>query len=183
MPNLTVIRPGDANEAAEAWRTAVTHRHGPVMLVLSRQKMPTLDRTVMAPAAGVARGGYILTETAGRTPELILIATGSELGLAVEAKAVLEQRGHAVRVVSMPSTELFERQDAGYREAVLPAAIRRRIAIEAGTPDSWYRWVGLDGVVIGMTTFGASGPVNDLMKHFGFTVENVVARARELIAR
>jgi transketolase len=183
MPNLTVIRPGDANEAVEAWRVAVTHRHGPIMLVLSRQKMPTFDRAVMAPAAGVARGGYLLTETAGKTPDLILIGTGSELHLAVEAKAELEKRGHAVRVVSMPSTNLFEHQDAAYRESVLPTAIRRRLAIEAGAPDSWYRWVGLDGDVIGMTTFGASAPVNDLMKHFGFTVENVVTRALALIAR
>jgi transketolase len=183
MPNLTVIRPGDANEAVEAWRVAMTHRHGPVMLVLSRQKMPTLDRTVTAPAAGVARGAYVLTETAGKAPDLILIATGSELHLAVAAQAELEHRGHAVRVVSMPSMELFERQDASYRASVLPAAVRRRLAIEAGAPDSWYRWVGLDGDVVGMTTFGASGPVNDLMKHFGFTVENVVARALALVAR
>jgi transketolase len=153
------------------------------MLVLSRQKMPTLDRSVMAPASGVARGGYVLTETAGKAPDLILIATGSELHLAVDAKAELEKSGHAVRVVSMPSTELFEHQDPAYREAVLPAAVRRRLAIEAGAPDSWYRWVGLEGDVVGMTSFGASGPVNDLMKHFGFTVENVVARARKLIAR
>jgi transketolase len=181
MPNLTVIRPGDANEAVEAWRVAMTHRQGPVMLVLSRQKMPTLDRTVVAPAAGVARGGYVLTETAGKTPELILIGTGSELHLAVEAKVELEKSGHAVRVVSMPSTNLFASQDAAYREAVLPTAIRRRLAIEAGAPETWYRWVGLDGDVIGMTTFGASAPVNDVMKHFGFTVENVVVRALKLI--
>jgi transketolase len=183
MPNLTVIRPGDANEAVEAWRAAMTHRHGPVMLVLSRQKMPTFDRDVMAPAAGLARGGYVLTETKGKTPELILIGTGSELHLAVEAKTELEKQGHAVRVVSMPSTNLFAKQDDAYREAVLPSAIRRRLAIEAGAPETWYRWVGLDGDVIGMTTFGASAPVNDVMKHFGFTVENVVAHARKLIAR
>jgi len=183
MPNLTVIRPGDANEAVEAWRVAMTHKHGPVILVLSRQKMPTLDRSVTAPAAGLARGAYVLTETAAKTPELILIGTGSELHLAIDAKAELEKRGHAVRVVSMPSTELFEHQDAAYRESVLPTGIRRRLAIEAGAPDSWYRWVGLDGDVIGMTTFGASAPVNDLMKHFGFTVENVVAHALKLVER
>jgi transketolase len=183
MPNLTVIRPGDANEAVEAWRVAMTHRRGPVMLVLSRQKMPTLDRSAVAPAAGLARGGYLLTETPGKTPDLILIGTGSELHLAVEAKAELEQRGHAVRVVSMPSTELFEMQDAAYRESVLPTAVRRRLAVEAGATDIWYRWVGIDGGVVGMTTFGASGPVNDVMKHFGFTVENVVAHALALIAR
>ncbi len=183
MPNLTVIRPGDANEAVEAWRVAVTHRHGPVMLVLSRQKMPTLDRSVMAPAAGLARGGYVLTETPGKTPDLILIGTGSELHLAVEAKTELEKQGYAVRVVSMPSTTLFEHQDAAYRESVLPSAIRRRLAIEAGATDIWYRWVGIDGDVVGMKTFGASGPVNDVMKHFGFTIENVVAHALALIAR
>jgi transketolase len=153
------------------------------MPVLSRQKMPTFDRDVMAPAAGLARGGYVLTETKGKTPELILIGTGSELHLAVEAKTELEKQGHAVRVVSMPSTNLFAKQDDAYREAVLPSAIRRRLAIEAGAPETWYRWVGLDGDVIGMTTFGASAPVNDVMKHFGFTVENVVAHARKLIAR
>jgi transketolase len=137
----------------------------------------------MAPAAGLARGGYVLTETAGKTPELILIGTGSELHLAVDAKAELEKRGHAVRVVSMPSTNLFAKQDDNYRESVLPAAIRRRLAIEAGAPETWYRWVGLDGDVVGMTTFGAAAPVNDVMKHFGFTLENVVAHALKLIER
>jgi transketolase len=161
----------------------MTHKHGPVMLVLSRQKMPTFDRSVMAPAAALARGGYVLTETAGKTPELILIGTGSELHLAVDAKAELEKRGHAVRVVSMPSTNLFAKQDDNYREAVLPSAIRRRLAIETGAPETWYRWVGLDGDVVGMTTFGASAPVNDVMKHFGFTLENVVAHALKLIER
>jgi transketolase len=183
MPNLTVIRPGDANEAVEAWRAAMTHKHGPVMLVLSRQKMPTLDRSVVAPASGVARGAYVLTETAGKTPELILIGTGSELHLAVEAKAELEKKGHAVRVVSMPSTELFDRQDAAYRESVLPNAIRKRLGVEAGAQDSLYRWVGLDGDVVGMSTFGESAPVEALMKHFGFTVENVVEHALKLLAK
>jgi transketolase len=183
MPNLTVIRPGDANEAVEAWRAAMTHKHGPVMLVLSRQKMPTLDRSVVAPASGVARGAYVLTETAGKTPELILIGTGSELHLAVEAKAELEKKGHAVRVVSMPSTELFDRQEEAYRESVLPNAIRKRLGVEAGAQDSLYRWVGLDGDVVGMSTFGESAPVEALMKHFGFTVENVVEHALKLLAK
>jgi transketolase len=183
MPNLTVIRPGDANEAVEAWRAAMTHKHGPVMLVLSRQKMPTFDRSVVAPTSGVARGAYVLTETAGKTPELILIGTGSELHLAVEAKAELEKKGHAVRVVSMPSTELFDSQDAAYRESVLPNAIRKRLGVEAGAQDSLYRWVGLDGDVVGMSTFGESAPVEALMKHFGFTVENVVEHALKLLAK
>ncbi|HVN64901.1 MAG TPA: transketolase C-terminal domain-containing protein, partial [Candidatus Binataceae bacterium] len=183
IPNLTVIRPGDANEAAEAWRTIMTHRGGPVMLVLSRQKLPTLDRTKFAPASGLSRGGYVLGETAGKTPEVILIATGSELQLAVGAKEALEKQGKAVRVVSMPSCEIFERQDEAYRDSVLPPKIRRRLAIEAAVPMTWYRYVGLDGDVVGMTTFGASGKYEDLLKHFGFTVENIVARALKLLAR
>jgi transketolase len=187
IPNLTLIRPADANEATEAWRVAMTHKHGPVMLVLSRQKVPTLDRSSVAgasvaPASGLARGAYVLTETAGKTPDIILIATGSELHLALGAKPELEQRGHAMRVVSMPSFELFERQDAGYRDSVLPRGLKCRLAIEAGSPMPWYRWVGLDGDIIAMTTFGASAPAPDLMKHFGFTVENVVSRALNLLS-
>lgn len=181
IPNLTLIRPGDANEAVEAWRVAMTHKGGPLMLALSRQKLPTLDRNTVAPASGLARGAYVLTETAGKRPDIILIATGSELQLAVSAKPELEKRGHAVRVVSMPSFELFESQDAAYREAVLPATVSRRLAIEAGVPLSWYRWVGPGGDVVGMTTFGASGPSQDVLKHFGFTTENVVERALKLL--
>jgi len=181
IPNLTFIRPGDANEAVEAWRAAVLHQDGPVMLALSRQKMPTFDRTVMAPAARLHKGAYVLTETAGKTPELLLLATGSELHLAVGAKEELEKRGHAVRVVSMPSFELFERQDAAYRDSVLPPTVKLRLAIEAGVPMSWYRWIGLEGDMIGMTTYGASGPSDKVLEHFGFTVPNVVARALKLI--
>jgi transketolase len=183
IPNFTVIRPGDANEAAEAWRAAMTHRGGPVLLALCRQKIPTLDRAAMAPARELARGAYVLSETKGRGAEIILLASGSELQLAVGAKEELEKRGRAVRVVSMPSMELFEKQDAAYRDSVLPPALRRRLAIEAGAPMSWYRWVGLDGDVLGMTTFGASGPSADVLKHFGFTVDNVVERALKLLAR
>ena len=183
IPNFTVIRPGDANEAAEAWRAAMMHRGGPVLLALCRQKIPTLDRSAMAPARELARGAYVLNETKGRTADIILMASGSELHLAVGAKEELEKRGRAVRVVSMPSMELFEKQDAAYRDAVLPPSIRRRLAIEAGAPMSWYRWVGLEGDVVGMTTFGASGPYQDVLKHFGFTVENVVERALKLLGR
>jgi transketolase len=181
IPDLTLIRPGDANEAVEAWRVAMTHKRGPVMFALSRQKLPTLDRSAMAPAAGLAKGAYVLTETAGKTADIILIATGSELQLAVGAKSDLEKRGYAIRVVSMPSFELFEEQDAAYRDSVLPPSIKRRLAIEAGSPLSWYRWVGLEGGVVGMTTFGASGPYQDVLKHFGFTVENVVQHALKLL--
>jgi transketolase len=155
IPNLTLIRPGDANEAAEAWRAAMTHTDGPVMLALSRQRLPTFDRAAMAPASELRRGAYVLTETAGKTPELILIATGSELQLAVGAKAELD--------------------------SVLPRAINRRLAIEAGVSLSWYRWVGPDGDIIGMKTFGASAPSQDVLNHFGFTVENVVERALKLL--
>jgi transketolase len=181
MPNLTVIRPGDANEAVEAWRVAMAHRQGPVLLALSRQKIPTLDRAQMAPASMLARGAYVLSETAGRKPDIILIATGSELHLAAAARPILEERKFAVRVVSMPSFELFERQDAAYQRSVLPPEIGRRLAIEAGVPDCWYRWVGLRGDILGMTTFGASGPYMDVLKHFGFTVDNVVERAMRLL--
>ncbi|MGA8793070.1 transketolase [Candidatus Binatus sp.] len=183
IPHLTVIRPGDANEAVEAWRTVMTHTHGPVLLALSRQKVPTLDRTKMAPASGVRRGAYVLTESAGRPPEIILIGSGSELSLVVDAKAKLEEKGKSVRVVSMPSANIFEKQDQAYRDSVLPPNLRRRLAVEAGAPMSWYRWVGLDGDIIGMTTYGASGKYEEVMKHFGFTVDNVVERALKLLAR
>ena len=183
IPNLVVIRPGDANEAAEAWRAAMTHKGGPVLLALSRQKVPTIDRSKTAPAGGLARGAYVLAETAGKTAEILLLATGSEVQLALGAKQELEKQGRAVRVVSMPSFELFEKQDASYRDSVLPPSIRKRLAIEAGVPMSWYQWVGLDGSVVGMTTFGASGPSAEVMKHFGFTVENVVNHALELLKR
>jgi transketolase len=183
IPNLTVIRPGDANEASVAWRTAVNHKGGPVLMVLCRQKIPTLDRSTVAPAAGLARGAYVLTETAGKTADIILIASGSEVHLAIDAKAEIEKRGSAVRIVSMPSMELFARQDPAYRDSVLPPSIRRRLAIEAASPMSWHRWVGLDGDVIGMTTFGASAPYQDVMKHFGFTAENVAERALRLLGR
>jgi transketolase len=183
IPGLTLIRPADANEAVEAWRTAMTHQGGPVMLALSRQKVPTLDRSQLASASGLARGAYVLTETAGRLPEIILIATGSEVQLALAAKPELEKRGHAVRVVSMPSFELFEQQDAAYRDSILPAAIRRRLAIEAGATLSWYRWVGLDGDIVGLDRFGMSGPYGDVFKYFNFTPQHVVDRALKLLAR
>ncbi len=183
IPNITVIRPGDANEAREAWRAAMLHKNGPTMLVLSRQNVPTLDRTNMAPASDLHQGAYILTETRGKTPDVILIATGSELHFAVEAKLELEKKGRTVRVVSMPSFEIFARQDQAYKDSVLPPNIKKRLAIEAGSPLCWYQWIGLEGDMIGMTSFGASAPYKDLAPHFGFTVENVVARAEKLIAR
>jgi transketolase len=183
IPSLTVIRPADANEAAEMWRVAMTWRRGPLMLSLTRQKLPTFDRTKMAQASGLARGAYVLTETPGRNADIILIASGSEVQLAVGAKDALEKQGKAVRVVSMPSFELFEAQDRSYQESVLPPAIRKRLAIETGATLAWYRWVGLDGDVIGMTTFGTSAPYQEAFRHFGFTVENVTDRAMRLLGR
>jgi transketolase len=183
IPHLTVIRPGDANEAVEAWRTVMTHKQGPVLLALSRQKVPTLDRTKLAPASGARRGGYVIAETAGRPADIILLGAGSELQLVVDAKSKLEEKGKSVRVVSMPSENIFEQQDQAYRDSVLPPAIRCRLAVEAGATMPWYRWVGLDGDVLGMTTYGASGKSEDVMKHFGFTVDNVVERALKLLAR
>jgi len=183
IPNITVIRPGDANEAREAWRAAILHRDGPTMMVLSRQNLPTIDRAGTAPATDLHKGAYILTETKGKTPDVILIATGGELHFAVEAKPELEKKGHAVRVVSMPAMEIFERQSQVYRDSVLPPNNWKRLAIEAGSPMSWYKWIGPNGDMIGMTTFGASAPYKDLAPHFGFTVENVVARAEKLIAK
>ena len=183
IPELTLIRPADANEAVEAWRVAMTYKGGPVMLALSRQKLPTFDRSQAAPASGLIRGAYVLTETAGRSPEIILIATGSEVQLAMAAKPELEKRGHAVRVVSMPSFELFEQQDAAYRDSVLPTAIRCRLAIEAGAPLSWYRWVGLDGDIVGLDRFGMSGPYAEVLKYFNFTAEHVVERALKLLEK
>lgn len=183
IPELTLIRPADANEAVEAWRTAITRKDGPVMLALSRQKLPTFDRSRLAPASGLARGAYVLTETEGRSPDIILIGTGSELQLGVGAKSELEKRGYAVRVVSMPSFELFEEQDAAYRDSVLPPSLRRRLAIEAGASLCWYRWVGLDGDVVGLDRFGMSGPYTEVLKYFNFTIEHVVERALRLLAR
>jgi transketolase len=183
MPNLTVVRPCDANEAAQAWRVAMLHRGGPIMLVLTRQKVPTFDRTAMGSASGLERGAYVLTETAGGKPEIILLSSGSEVQLAVAAKEELEKEGRAVRVVSMPSFELYEKQSQEYRDSVLPPDVRKRLAIEAAAPDSWYRWVGLEGEVIGMKTYGASAPYQELMAHFGFTTERVVERARQMLSR
>lgn len=183
MPNLTIIRPADANEATEAWRAAILRKKGPTMLVLSRQKMATFDRTQMGAASGLRHGAYILTETPERIPDIILIASGSEVELAVAAREKMERHGLAVRVVSMPSMEIFEQQERSYRDSVLPPTVTRRLAIEAGSPLCWYKWVGSEGDVIGMTTFGASAPYQELLNHFGFTVDNVVERALRLLGR
>lgn len=180
IPGLTVIRPSDANETASAWAYALTQQEGPVALVLSRQNLPVYEET-RANRAQVARGGYILTET-NANPDVILIATGSEVALAVSAKAELEQEGRSVRVVAMPSRELFERQDAAYKESVLPAAAAKRITIEAGIALGWDRYAGLEGKVLSIDTYGASGPGTEVQEYFGFSTGNVVRLARELLA-
>jgi transketolase len=183
IPNLTVIRPADANETAVAWLVALRQRHGPVALALTRQNLPILDRTRMAAADGLEHGAYILIDAEGGNPDVILIATGSEVPLAVEARTQLAQQGVRARVVSMPSWELFEEQPQTYREEVLPASIRKRLAIEAGTPQGWHYYVGEAGDVIGLPRFGASAPGQVAMERLGFTVANVVARALQLLGR
>jgi transketolase len=180
VPNLTVLRPCDANETAEAWRVAVETRSSPVTLVLTRQKVPTLDRTRYASAAGLRRGAYVLDDRDG-DPALILIATGSEVQLIVEAAERLRRDGIAVRCVSMPSWELFEGQSPRYRDSVLPPSVKARLAVEAGSPQGWCRYTGDAGDVIGVTTFGASAPGQTNLEKYGFTVDNVVARARALL--
>jgi transketolase len=180
VPQLLVIRPADANEVAEAWRIMMRSTHHPVALILSRQALPVFDRAKYAPASGVARGAYIFADTDG-APDVILMGTGSELQLCVAAHEQLKSEAIAARVVSMPCWELFERQPEEYRATVLPPAIRARVAIEAGTSIGWRRYVGLDGRIIARRDFGASAPLKDLLKQFGFTVEHVVAEARAVL--
>jgi transketolase len=183
IPGLNTIRPGDANEVAEAWKVAMESSHEPTVLVFSRQALPTLDRTKLAPAAGLRRGAYVLADAADGDPEIILIATGSELSLAVEAHDRLAADGVRSRVVSMPSWHAFEQQDADYRESVFPRSVRARLAIEQAGSLGWDRYVGFDGATITMSTFGASAPLAKLQEKFGFTVDNAVKVARELIGR
>ncbi|MGB1142056.1 MAG: transketolase-like TK C-terminal-containing protein, partial [Halioglobus sp.] len=178
-PNMHTWRPCDAVESAVAWKAAIERRDGPSSLVFSRQGLPHQDRTP-AQVGDIARGGYVLKDCDG-TPDAIIIATGSEVHLAVSAAQDLAGKGKQVRVVSMPCTEVFDAQDAGYRESVLPSDVLARVAVEALHADYWYKYVGLDGRVVGMTTFGESAPAGDLMKHFGFTVENVAAVVEDIL--
>ncbi|MBW7982945.1 transketolase [Enterobacillus tribolii] len=178
-PNMNTWRPCDQVESAVAWKFAIERKDGPSALIFSRQNLAQMDRDAQQ-LANIARGGYVLKDCAGQ-PELILVATGSEVELAVNAADQLSAEGRKVRVVSMPSTEVFDKQDAAYREAVLPSAVSARVAVEAGIADFWYKYVGLNGAVVGMTTFGESAPADKLFKEFGFTVENVVAKAKALL--
>jgi len=181
IPNLTVIRPGDANETAVAWRVAVETRDQPVVMVLSRQNLPTLDRSRYASADGLRRGAYVLEDAANGEPELILLASGSEVGLIVAAAQHLQDEGVAVRLVSMPSWELFEAQTKAYRDGVLPPSIPARLAVEAGITQGWHRYVGDHGDVLGVDRFGASAPASDMLREYGFSVENVCQRALALV--
>jgi transketolase len=183
MPGMITMRPGDANEVVEAWKVILQLKHEPVSLVLTRQALPTLDRSKYAAASGVAKGAYVLADAQGGKPQLILIGTGSELSLCVEAYEKLTAEGVRARVVSMPSPDIFEQQDQAYRNSVLPPDVRARVSVEAGSTFGWERYVGLDGAIIGMTTFGASAPAKDLFKKYGFTTDHVIQAAKDVLAR
>jgi transketolase len=178
IPGMVVLRPADANEVAEAWRVIMGFTHEPVALVLTRQALPTLDRGRYADAAGLRRGAYVLAEAPGGRPDVLLLSTGSEVSLCVDAYERLTAEGVRARVISMPSWELFERQDRSYRDAVLPPAVTARVSVEQGSTLGWHRYVGTEGTTIGMKTFGASAPLKALLQKFGFTAEAVVAAAK-----
>jgi transketolase len=181
IPNVTVLRPGDANETVAAWKVAVTHRKGPVALILTRQNLPTQDRSMVSPADELTKGAYVLADYGEGSPELILMASGSEVSLVVATARRLAQEGHRVRAVSFPSWELFEQQDPAYREQVLPRDVHARVAVEAGSGTGWERYVGLDGRLIALDRFGASAPADVVFEQLGFTVDNLVATAKELL--
>jgi transketolase len=183
IPNLTVIRPCDANETAEAWRFALRHKGGPVLLALTRQGLPVLAREGLGGAEGLHRGGYTLLDPGKEKPDLIMLGTGSEVHLALEAAHALDKRGLAVRVVSLPSWEIFESQSQSYRDSVLPPEVKVRIAIEAGVVQGWERYLGDRGVFLGMDRFGASAPYKRLYKEFGLTADRVVEKALIILER
>jgi len=182
MPHMVVMRPGDANEVVEAWKVVLPMKHNPVALVLTRQALPTIDRSKYSPASGVAKGGYILADAPEGRPDVILIGTGSELSLCVSSYEQLTAEGIHARVVSMPSTNIFEMQDDAYKNSVLPPEVKARVSVEAGSTFGWAMYTGPQGIAIGMTRFGASAPIKDLMKKFGFTTEHVVQAAKQALA-
>jgi transketolase len=182
IPEMTLIRPADASETAEAWRAALKHTKGPVALVLTRQKLSFIDRTKYAPASGLERGAYVLADAAGGKPEIVLMSSGSEVALVLDAQKKLEADGIRARAVSMPSHELFARQDETYQNSVLPKGVKR-IAMEAAHPMSWYRWVGDDGVILGIERFGASAPAATIYTHLGITVDRMVETAKRLVSK
>jgi transketolase len=181
IPNLIVIRPCDANETAVAWRVAIERRDRPVALVLTRQDVPTLDRAEFAAADGLRRGAYVLADGSNGKPDIIMIATGSEVSLVIAASQKLIDGGIVVRMVSMPSWELFDAQPRSYRDSVFPPSMRVRLAVEAGATQGWHKYVGCDGGVIGVDRFGASAPGKVMMREYGFTVENICKRALALL--
>jgi transketolase len=181
LPGLTVIRPADANETVESWAFAVQH-NGPTLLVLTRQTVPHLDRSA-AKDPGVARGAYVLADAEGGSPDVILIGSGSEVSLCVQAREKLKNFGVKARVVSMPCWSLFEVQEESYRESVLPRGIKKRVTVEAASPIGWHRWAGDEGTVIGVERFGASAPGQDVLTHLGFTPEHVAAAALRLVGK
>ncbi len=183
IPDLVVLRPGDANECVEAWKVIMQLRRKPVALILTRQALPTFDRTKYAPAAGTAKGAYVLADAPGGKPDVLLLATGSEVSLCVDAYEKLKAEGINARVVSMPSWELFEHQDAAYRESVIPSSVTARVAVEQASTFGWNQYVGTGGSIIAMKTFGASAPLKELQKKFGFTVDHVVAAAKEQVKK
>ena len=183
VPGLLVFRPADANETAECWRTAMSHGHATSVLSLTRQDLPTLDRNVYGKASGCAKGAYVVSESKGGDAQAILIGTGSEVNLCIQVQDLLAKEGVRTRVVSMPCWQLFEKQDQAYRDSVLPPKMRVRIAVEMASPLGWERWVGLDGAVVGMNSFGASAPLKHLLKKFGFEPEPVAAVVRATIAK
>jgi transketolase len=183
LPGFLVIRPADANEVTEAWRVVMQLRHEPAALVLSRQALPTFDRKKYASAAGVAQGAYILADPPDGKPDLLLMATGSEVSLCISAYEQLSAEGHKVRVISMPSWEIFEQQTPEYRNSVIPLEVTARISVEQASTLGWSQYVGHDGITIGMKTFGASAPLKELQKKFGFTPDALIAAARTLLAR
>ncbi len=180
VPNMTVIRPGDANETLEAWKSAIANQQGPTALILTRQGLPTLDRTQFGAAEGLHQGGYVLSKEQGEL-QTIIIASGSEVSLALDAQQQLQQEGIGTRVVSLPCWELFEKQTQDYRDQVLPPTCEKRVAVEAASTFGWERYVGFKGKIIGMQSYGASGPIAQLMEKFGFTADNVVAKVKELL--
>lgn len=181
MPNMCIIRPADANEAAYAWRAAISRKEGPTMLVLTRQKLPIFDRRSVAEAAGLYKGAYIISPEQGDAPDVILLSSGSEVQLCLEAQRDMQKQDIDARVVSMPSWELFRQQPSGYQDEVLPPDIKARLALEAGAPTGWHEWIGDAGSVIGITKFGASAPFQENFSHYGFTVEHIMNKCKEML--
>jgi transketolase len=183
IPDLVVIRPADSNEVREAWRVAIERRTGPTALILTRQNLPVFDRSDFAPANGLRRGAYIMADLGRNKPDIILMASGSEVQLIVQAAIKLQEEGITTRIVSFPSWELFAAQEKAYRNEVLPPSIAPRLAVEVGVAQGWDRWVGDHGAVISIEKFGASAPYQVIYKNYGFTVENIIERVKTLLLK